>query len=136
MGYNTREYQQVLAGYEFGRNFDSDFELVTGRVRRKLTPRPVGRVRAGAADPRPGPGGKSTWIHVVRATQFFTNDLYLQVFYQTNSAIDRQNLQVDIRLPLPPALRDAAGRVPARHRRVRPALLQGNTVFLKATAVF
>ncbi len=37
VGYNTREYQQVLAGYEFGRNFDSDYRLVTGRVRRKLS---------------------------------------------------------------------------------------------------
>ena len=33
VGYNTREYQQVLAGYEFGRNFGSDYQLVTGRVR-------------------------------------------------------------------------------------------------------
>jgi hypothetical protein len=37
VGYNTREYQQVPAGYEFGRNFGSDYRLVTGRVRRKLS---------------------------------------------------------------------------------------------------
>jgi hypothetical protein len=30
---------------------------------------------------------------VVRANQYFTQDLYLQLFFQTNSAIDRRNVQ-------------------------------------------
>lgn len=37
LGYNTREYQSVQVGYEFGRNFGSDDTLWSGALKRKLT---------------------------------------------------------------------------------------------------
>lgn len=33
IGYNTREYQSVRAGYRRGRNFDADFQLWTAAMR-------------------------------------------------------------------------------------------------------
>ncbi len=42
----------------------------------------------------PDPENESTWIHVVRATNYFTKDLFLKLFYQINSAIDKKNIQV------------------------------------------
>ena len=135
VGYNTREYQQVLAGYEFG-NFGSDYQLVTGRVRRKLSPALSAEYELQWLTLTPDPEGKSTWIHVVRASQFFTKDLYLKVFFQTNSAIDRQNLQAIFVYRYRPPF----GTLQLAFQRGTAAFgqrsSQGNTVFLKATAVF
>jgi hypothetical protein len=37
VGYNTREYESVSVGYEFGRNFDADLQLWSVAARRKLS---------------------------------------------------------------------------------------------------
>ncbi len=136
VGYNTREYQQVLAGYEFGRSFGSDYQLVTGRVRRKLSSALSAEYELQWLTLDPDPEGKSTWIHVLRASQFFTRDLYLKVFFQTNSAIDRQNLQAIFVYRYRPPF----GTLQLAFQRGTAAFgqrsSQGNTVFLKATAVF
>ncbi len=42
----------------------------------------------------PDPEEESTWIHVIRATNYFTKDLFVKVFYQINSTIDKKNIQV------------------------------------------
>ncbi len=79
---------------------------------------------------------KHTWIHVVRLNQFFTPDLYLRVFFQTNSSIDRRNLQaVFVYRYLPPfgTIQVAFQRGTAEFGQRSE---QGNTLFLKATAVF
>ena len=52
----------------------------------------------------PDPGNKSTWIHVVLANQSFTKDLYLRLFYQINSAIDKRNIQVVLVCRIQPPL--------------------------------
>lgn len=84
----------------------------------------------------PDPEQESTWIHVVRANQFFTKDLFLRVFFQTNTAIDRKNLQaVFVWRYQPPfgTLQVAyqRGTAPFGERSD-----QGHTLFVKATAVF
>ena len=83
----------------------------------------------------PDPGGGSTWIHVVRASRFFTPDLFLRVFFQTNSAIDRRNVQaVFVYRYRPPfgTLQVAYQRGTAEFGQ-RSA--QGHTLFLKLTTV-
>jgi hypothetical protein len=42
----------------------------------------------------PDPENESTWIHVVRATNYFTPDLFIKLFYQINAVIDKSNIQV------------------------------------------
>ena len=73
---------------------------------------------------------------MVRADQFFTKDLSLRAFFQTNSAIDRRNLQlVFVWRYLPPF-----GTLQVAYQRGTAAFGQrsdqGNTLFLKATTVF
>ena len=83
----------------------------------------------------PDPENESTWIHVIRANQFFTPDLFLRVFFQTNSAIDRRNLQaVFVYRYLPPfgTLQVAYQRGTAEFGERSD---QGNTVFVKITTV-
>ena len=83
----------------------------------------------------PDPNGDGTWIHVVRANQFFAPDLFLRVFWQTNSVIERQNIQaVFVYRYLPPF-----GTVQVAYQRGTAEFgkrsEQGNTLFIKLTTV-
>jgi len=135
IGYNTREYQSISTGLEFGRNFDSDYLLWTAAARYKVTSQLSAEYSLERLQRDPDPERQSTWIHVVRANQFFTKDLFLRLFFQTNSAIDRRNVQaVFVYRYLPPfgTLQVAFQRGTAGFG-LRSS--QGNTLFLKITTV-
>lgn len=136
LGYNTREFQSVLVGAEFGRNFDADFHLLSASGRLKPTPHSSLEYQLERLLLDPDPEEESTWIHVVRASQFFTNDLYLQLFYQSESVLDRHDLQVVFVYRYAPPF----GTVQLAFQRGTAAYgqgpRQGNTLFLKATALF
>lgn len=136
LGYNTREYQSVSGGYEFGRNFDADYSLWRATARRKLSDETSAEYELQRLRFDPDPDGRGTWIHVVRGSHFFTKDLFLRVFYQTNSAIDRRNLQATfVYRYLPPF-----GTLQAVYQRGTAEFGQpsdqGHTLFVKATTVF
>jgi len=42
----------------------------------------------------PDPDNRATTINVITALQNFTRDLFLKVFFQTNSVIDRKHLEM------------------------------------------
>jgi len=135
VGYNTREYQSVRAGFESGRNFDADYRLWTAGVSHKIATRLSAEYDLQRLVRDPDPDRESTWIHVVRASQFFTKDLYLRVFFQVNSVLDRRSLQaVFVYRYLPPF-----GALQVAYQRGTAAFGQrsgqGDTLFLKATAV-
>lgn len=136
LGYNTREYQSVKTGVKFGRNFDADFLLWTASARHKVTPDLSAEDSREGRPLDPDPQRQSTWIHVLRADQFFTKDLFLRLFFQTNSAIDRNNVQVlFVYRYLPPF-----GTIQVAYQRGTAAFdqrsSQGDTLFLKVTTVF
>jgi hypothetical protein len=97
IGYDSRAGRSAEFSYGFGRNYDSNLQLLGGEVFYKLT-------RAWTAsyaltrlwlDPEPeDPEDRSTWIHVLRSDFYFNKDLYLKLFYQIHSAIKKQNAQV------------------------------------------
>jgi len=136
MGYNTREYQSLSATYRFGRNFDADFQLVSGSARYKPTTQSALEYELQRLVLDPDPDDDTTWIHVVKANQFFTNDLYLQLFFQTNSAIDRRNVQAVFVYRYKPPF----GTIQLAFQRGKAEFGersdQGNTLFLKVTGVF
>ncbi len=136
VGYNTREYQSVEVGYEFGQNFGADYALWSGTLKRKLTDEFSLEYELQRLSLTPDPDRESTWIHVVRGSQFFTKDLFLRVFYQINSAIDRNNVQATfIYRYLPPF-----GTLQVVYQRGTAEFgqrsNQGHTLFMKATTVF
>jgi hypothetical protein len=136
LGYNTREFQSAVVGFQFGRNFDADFRLWTAAAGYKVTDELSVEYELQRLTLDPDPDLESTWIHVVRANQFFTNDLYLRVFYQTNSAIDRRNIQaVFVYRYKPPfgTIQLAFQRGTAEFGQTSQ---QGNTLFIKGTWVF
>jgi hypothetical protein len=93
IGYNTREFHSAQVGFEFGRNFDSDFLLWTAKVGYKFTSKLSLEYELERLNLDPDPEQESTWIHVTTANYFFERDLFLKLFFQTNSIIDRKNLQ-------------------------------------------
>lgn len=136
IGYNTREYQSVQVGYEFGRNFGSDYTLWSGALKRKLSDQFSVEYELQRLTLTPDPDLESTWIHVIRGSQFFTRDLFLRVFYQVNSSIDRHNVQATfVYRYLPPF-----GTLQAVYQRGTAEFgqrsNQGHTLFVKATTVF
>ena len=136
VGYNTREYESVRMGVEFGRNFDADYMLWTASARHKVTSTLSAEYSLERLVLDPDPEQEGTWIHVLRTDQFFTKDLFLRVFFQTNSAIDRKNTQaVFVYRYLPPF-----GTIQVAYQRGTAAFgqrsSQGHTLFLKATTVF
>ena len=94
LGYNTREWQSAQIAYSFGRNFDLDFYLWEGSINFKLTRDLSVSYMLEHVVFDPDPENESTWIHVIRATNYFTNDLFIKLFYQLNTAIDKSNIQV------------------------------------------
>ena len=117
------------------RNFDADFVLGSVVAQYKPTDRTSTEyeLQRLTLDPDPGDGG--TWIHVVRASRFFTPDLFLRLFLQTNSAIDRRNVQaVFVYRYRPPfgTLQVAYQRGTAEFGQRSD---QGHTLFLKITTV-
>jgi hypothetical protein len=136
LGYNTRAYQSARVGLTFGRNFDSDFRLWTATARRKLGDELAAEYELQRLTLDPDPEGHSTWIHVLRANQSFTKDLFLRAFFQTNSAIDRRNVQAVFVWRYQPPF----GTVQVAFQRGTAEFgqrsEQGNTLFFKLTTVF
>ena len=92
-GYNTREWQSASVSWTTGRNYDSDFTLAGADLKRKLTDDLSLEYGLSRLTLDPDPDLDSTWIHSLRATQYFNKDLFLKLFFQTNSAIDKRNVQ-------------------------------------------
>lgn len=92
-GYNTREWQSASVSWTTGRNFDSDFNLIGAEFRRRLNEDFSLEYGLSRLALDPDPGSESTWIHSLKATQYFTRDLFVKIYLQTNSAIDKRNLQ-------------------------------------------
>ena len=135
-GYNTREFQSVQVAYAFGRNFDLDFHLWTAEAGYKLTSKFSLEYELQRLILDPDPESESTWINVVRASQFFTKDLYLRLFFQSNSTIDRSNVQAVFVYRYQPPF----GTIQLAFQRGTAEFgqrsIQGNTLFLKVTHVF
>jgi len=136
LGYNTREWQSASVSYSFGHNYDLDFQLVKGKLNYKLTQDFSLSYEMIRLMYDPDPEEESTWIHVIRATNYFTNDLFIKVFYQINSAIDKKNIQVLFVYRFQPPfgfIQLAYQRGTARFGEKGP---QGHTLFFKLTYMF
>ncbi len=136
MGYNTREWQHAQISYGFGKNFDSDFQLVKGRLNYKLTQDFSLQYSLTRVMFEPDPEGETTWIHVIRATNYFTNDLFIKVFYQINSAIEKKNIQVLFVYRFQPPFGFIQLAYQKGTARFGERGTQGHTLFLKIAYMF
>lgn len=136
LGYNTREWQSATVSYSFGHNFDLDFQLVEGAVNYKLTQDFSLSYELTRLMFDPDPEDESTWIHVIRSDYYFTNDLFIKLFYQVNTSIDKRNIQVVFVYRFQPPF----GFVQLAYQRGTGEFgekgTQGHTLFFKVTYVF
>ena len=136
LGYNTREWQHASISYGFGRNFDSDFQLVEGSLNYKITQDFSIQYSLTRLMLDPDPEGESTWIHVIRATNYFTPDLFIKVFYQVNTSIDKHNIQVLFVYRFQPPFGLIQLAYQKGTARFGEAGTQGHTLFLKFAYMF
>ena len=94
MGYDNRAGKFIAVEVGAGKNFDSDLQLATLEVGLTLFSAFNLGYEGTWLELDPDPEDESTWIHVFRAKYHFTNDLYVNLFWQTNSAIDKENIQL------------------------------------------
>lgn len=94
VGYDNRAGRSVLVGVGTGTNYDSDLKLVKAEVELRLSKAWDLAYEATWLELDPDPENESTWIHVLRSSYYFTNDLYLTLFVQTNSVISKENVQL------------------------------------------
>ncbi len=136
VGYNLREFNSISFEYAFGESFDSDFDLFSMGTAYTVTEQLSIQYSLEYLTLDPDPEDESTWIHVVRADQFFTPDLFVNLFFQTNSSIDRRNIQATFVWRYQPPF----GTIQFAYQRGTAEFGersdQGNTFFLKATTVF
>ncbi|MCK5005262.1 MAG: hypothetical protein KAS21_09250, partial [Candidatus Aminicenantes bacterium] len=92
-GYNTREWQSARVNYEFGHSFGLDYDLIGAGVNYKIFKSLSFEYDLNRLIFDPDPDDESTWIHILRMTNYFTKDIFFKLFYQTNTAITKQNIQ-------------------------------------------
>ena len=94
VGYDNRAGKSIAVEVGTGRNFDSDLQLATLEVGLNLLDALNLGYEGTWLQLDPDPEDESTWIHVFRANYHFTNDLYVNLFWQTNSVIEKENIQL------------------------------------------
>ncbi len=92
-GYNTREWQSAKIVYEFGHSFGLDYKLIGAGVNYKIMKSISLEYGLNRLIFNPDPDNENTWIHILRLTNYFTKDIYFKLFYQTNTAITKENIQ-------------------------------------------
>ena len=135
LGYNTREFESAMVSFTAGRNFDADFQLWGAKTAYKITEQLSAEYELQRLVITPDPAGESTWIHVLRADQFFNPDLFVKLFFQSNSAISRENVQAVFVWRYRPPF----GTIQLAYQRGTAEFgersEQGHTFFVKLTAV-
>lgn len=136
LGYNTREWQSGFISYAFGRNFDSDLKLFGGGVNLKLLKSLSLEYSLNRLVLDPDPDLETKWIHIIRLTNYFTPDLFLKFFFQSNSAIAKQNIQLVFVYRFQPPF----GTIQLAYQKgtapIGEESEQGHTLFVKLSYVF
>jgi|ETNmetMinimDraft_32_1059908.scaffolds.fasta_scaffold03106_3 hypothetical protein len=94
LGYDNRAGRSTDISYSFGRNYDRDMRLVRSGVGYKISDFWNMGYNLTKLWLKPDPGDENTWIHVLRSNYYVTKDFYLKLFFQSSSAIDKQNVQI------------------------------------------
>ncbi len=94
VGYDNRSGKSFAVEVGTGKNFDSDVLLATAEVGLNLFSALDLEYEGTWLELDPDPENESTWIHVFRAKYHFTNDLFVNLFWQTNSVIHKENIQL------------------------------------------
>jgi len=93
VGYDTRAGRSFKIEIGGGTNFDSDLRLYGAEGQFRITDSWNTSYELTRLVLNPDPDHETTWIHVFSSDYYFTNNLYVKLFFQTNSAITKENVQ-------------------------------------------
>ncbi|MBC8400476.1 MAG: carbohydrate binding family 9 domain-containing protein [Candidatus Marinimicrobia bacterium] len=135
-GYNTRELQSISTSLEFGKNYEKDYHLISAQAGYKPMSELSLEYEFQHLVLNPDPDNEKTWIHLLKMNHYFTKDIYLKVFYQSDLAENKEDIQVVFVYRYQPPF----GVVQLAFQRAAADFLHnsntGNAVLLKATKVF
>ena len=94
VGYDNRAGRSIFVSYGTGTNFGSDLKLAAFELQYRLSKAWELSYELTWLELDPDPEMESTWIHVLRSSYYFTNDLFVSLFVQTNSVISKENVQL------------------------------------------
>jgi hypothetical protein len=135
-GYDNRAGRLFVVGFSRGTNFGDEIRLYEGNLTYRISDPWNLSYDVTRLEATPDLANRTTWIHVLRSTYYFNNDLFLKIFLQTNTSIDKENAQIlFVWRFLPPfgALQVAYQRGTSEQGRVST---QGDTLFTKLSWVF
>jgi len=89
VGYNTEEWASKSFSYQWGKNFDQDFNLYTVSARFKPNPKLSLEYSLNRLKLSPDPKSESSFINIITLNYQFTPDLYIRLFTQNNTVNDR-----------------------------------------------
>ena len=89
LGHNTEEWSATELSYQFGRNFDRDYWMVTGETRFKVHDKLSVEYELRKLNFNPDADNESTWLNIATLNYQFTPDLFVRLFAQHRSANDR-----------------------------------------------
>ena len=93
-GWNSRDGRSVSANIGAGRNFDNDLFLYGGEANWAFGDSLRLSYSLTRLELSPDFEDESTTIHVFETTYAFNPDLYVRAFFQSNSVIGKENVQV------------------------------------------
>ena len=124
----------VFAGEGF--NFDRDVELYGAVAEARLSSRWRAAYEYTDVTFTPDPENETTRIHVFRTDYYFTPDLFIKVFFQTNAAIDKENVQTLLVWRFLPPFGALQLAYQTGTSAIGTASAQRDTVFVKLSWVF
>ena len=135
-GYDNREGRSFELDVSQGQNFGDDLWLYEAEFAFRASDAWNLAYELTRLDLEPDLEGRSTWIHVFRTTYYFTNNLYTKLFLQSNSAIDKENIQLLTVWRIFPPFGSLQGAYQRGTSAQGEESTQGNTLFLKLAWVF
>jgi hypothetical protein len=135
-GWDSRDGRSVFVFAATGVNFDSDLRLYGAEVEWAFGDRLRLEYSATRLELDPDPDNDTTWIHVLDSIYNFNPDLFIKLFVQTNSAVDKLNIQAAWVWRFKPPF----GSIQVAYQRgtseIGEESTQGDTLFTKFSWVF
>jgi len=135
-GWDSRDGSSVFVYAGTGVNFDSDLRLYGVEIEWAFGDRLRLEYSATRLELDPDPELETTWIHVFNGVYNFNPDLFIKLFLQTNTAVDKLNIQAVWVWRFKPPF----GSIQVAYQRgtsdIGEASQQGDTLFTKLSWVF
>jgi hypothetical protein len=136
VGYDNRQGRSVFLEVGSGTNYDSSLTVATLDTEFRISSAWGFEYEAVWLDLDPDPERESTWIHVFRTSYYFTNNIFATLFVQTNSAIEKENVQVLAVWRFRPPFGSLQLAYQRGTSEIGTPSEQGDTVFTKMSWVF